>query len=432
MFNHINWNRKYTTIAVYACISVFALVILLYALLNPSMLSSLLSKVNAILAPFFYGLVIAYLCNPIYVRLHRHAFSFVSKKKPRPRTRKALSIVGTYLIVILLISAFIMIMIPQIVNSYMDLEERITAYLASATVWIDNFVREFPLFNGQFDGISDFINTTDIAEHLKSMLTGSIDIWTTLSGAVINFLSRFLVEMKNLMIGLFISVYLLISKDTLLAQMRKTLRALFPRRRYHRIYHVASLTNKTFGRFIMGQIVDAAIVGLLTTVVLAIFQIPYYPLIGVIVSVTNVIPVFGPFIGAIPSAFIIFIADPMKALVFVVLIVIIQQIDGNIIAPKILGDSTGISAFWVIFSITLMGGLLGVLGMFIGVPVFAVLYALFKEYIERRLREKGLPVETQHYFHPSLNEEPEELTSADTASAEPSTEDAEADTAVQK
>ena len=191
---------------------------------------------------------------------------------------------------------------------------------------------------------------------------------------------------------------MLASKERLKAQVKKFTTAMFPPKGRHRFYRYVRLCDRTFGGFFVGKIIDSLIIGAITLVVLLIFRMPYALLISTIICVTNIIPVFGPFIGAIPSAFIIFIVSPSKALIFLVLILLIQQLDGNVIGPKILGDSTGLSTLGVIISIVIMGEYFGIVGMIVGVPIFAVAVALVKEFLEQKLRAKDLPTDTSEYY----------------------------------
>ena len=202
----------------------------------------------------------------------------------------------------------------------------------------------------------------------------------------------------NIILGIIISVYLLMDKEKFFALGKKVVTSLLNEKHTTIVLDLANRTNLTFGRFIGGKIVDSAIIGVLTFIILAIFKMPYVLLISVIIGVTNIIPFFGPFIGAIPSAIIILFVSPIQALWFLVIILVIQQVDGNIIGPKILGDSIGISAFWILFSILVAGKLFGLVGMIIGVPMFALIYSVIKDIIEARLRYKGLPTETEKYL----------------------------------
>ena len=203
----------------------------------------------------------------------------------------------------------------------------------------------------------------------------------------------------NIVLGIIISVYLLIDKENFFAINRKIICALFSTKTANRIFELTYRSNETFGKFLSGKIIDSAIIGVLSFVVFSIFKMPYTLLISVIVGVTNIIPFFGPFIGAIPAFIIILFVSPSKALVFLVLIFIIQQLDGNVIGPKILGDSIGISAFWILFAILVAGKFLGLVGMIIGVPLFAIFYSIIKEEIEYKLKMKELPTETKDYMN---------------------------------
>lgn len=202
----------------------------------------------------------------------------------------------------------------------------------------------------------------------------------------------------NIILGLIISIYLLIDKEKFFGISKKITYAIFSTTRAERILELTRRSNSTFGKFLSGKILDSTIIGILTFIILTVFKIPYTLLISFIVAVTNIIPFFGPFIGAIPSVIIILFVSPIKALWFLLIIFIIQQIDGNIIGPKILGDSIGISAFWILFSIMIAGKFLGFVGMVIGVPLFAVIYSVVKENVEAKLEKKGLETETKKYI----------------------------------
>jgi predicted PurR-regulated permease PerM len=217
---------------------------------------------------------------------------------------------------------------------------------------------------------------------------------TSLVGSIITIFKSLL----NFIIGIIISIYLLVDKERFIAQAKKVLYAFLTRERANNFINNLRYSDKIFGGFISGKIIDSLIIGVLCYIGMLVLRLPYSVLIAVLVGITNIIPYFGPFIGAIPSAFFILMIDPKKCLVFVIFILILQQFDGNILGPKILGDSTGLNSFWVIFSITVFSGLFGILGMFIGVPVFAVIYAAFKTLINKRLEIKHMPVETSYYI----------------------------------
>ena len=207
----------------------------------------------------------------------------------------------------------------------------------------------------------------------------------------------FVLALKNFLLGIIVSIYLLLSKETLLAQVKKTILALFNKKTCEKTFMIYHKSNGLFIGFITGKIIDSLIIGILCFIGMTIFKMPYSVLISVIIGVTNIIPFFGPFIGAIPSALLILLAKPSFLLPFLIFVFVLQQFDGNILGPRILGDSTGLPAFWVLFSIFLGGGLFGFVGMLLGVPTFALVYALFRTFIEHRLESKNLPKETDAY-----------------------------------
>ena len=217
---------------------------------------------------------------------------------------------------------------------------------------------------------------------------------TTLYNGVFSVM-RFLFEF---MIGIIISIYLMSSKELFSGQSKKIAYALFEENKANHLIRNMRFVHKTFIGFLSGKIVDSIIIGILCFLGTSFLEIPYAILVSVIVGVTNIIPFFGPYLGAIPCAILILMISPIHCLYFVIFIIILQQIDGNIIGPKILGNSTGISSFWVIFAITIFGGLFGIPGMVIGVPVFAIIYAGFRSYFHRMLRKKGLPTDTSVYI----------------------------------
>jgi predicted PurR-regulated permease PerM len=224
------------------------------------------------------------------------------------------------------------------------------------------------------------------------------DLFNSILSYLSQISSGLFTAIKDAILGIFISIYMLTSKEHLHAQARRITAALFKEKNRNHILRYRRIANRTFGNFFVGIIIDAILITIVTFVALTIFRVPYAILVSVIVGCTNIIPVFGPFIGAIPSAFIIFVKEPSKALVFIILILIIQQIEGNIIAPKILGNSTGVSPLGVIVAIILMGAYLGVIGMIIGVPIFAMILTVCNEIIETRLKANGLPTDTAEYY----------------------------------
>lgn len=294
----------------------------------------------------------------------------------------------TYIFAIFMIYVFIQFVLPQLIDSVSGLVNDIPTYVNNAS-----------------NLLNDIIKNTDLdSEYLDLALTK----WNEFVNYVIKIATNFLpvlgntvmtvaASIWNIVIGLIVSIYLLIDKEKFCALSKKITYAIFNREHAEIAVELAHRTNDTFGKFLSGKILDSAIIGVLTFLLLTIFNMPYKLLISVIIGITNIIPFFGPFFGAIPSAIIILFVDPGKVLWFLLLIFIIQQLDGNIIGPKILGDSIGISAFWILFSLLVTGKFLGIVGMIIGVPLFAIIYSIIKDIIEIKLSRKGLPVETDNY-----------------------------------
>ncbi|MBR4881298.1 MAG: AI-2E family transporter [Clostridia bacterium] len=392
----IDWDRKYTTLTVYICIIITFTVALVAAALNIDVVWGAIKGTLSVLNPFIIGFCIAFLINPVMMLLENKVFVFIGKRTPRPALKRTLSLTVSYIIVSVLLSLFVYMIVPQIIQSYNDLQAKLSGYVTGAQEFVSNFfdkdktpIPEFILKFVDLDALNDSVN-----DFIKNFYKIFIDF----SPYIIDFATNILNSLKNALIGIIVSIYFLFSKERLCAQVKKTVYAFFNGKRAARMVRITRRTKKTFEGFIIGKIIDSIIIGILTFFVLMIFKMPYYPLIAVIVGVTNVIPFFGPFIGAIPSAIIIFIADPVKSFWFIVIILAIQQLDGNVIGPAILGDSTNMSALWVMFSIIFMSGVLGLTGMFIGVPIFATLYALFVEYANKLLIARGKSRKLFNYY----------------------------------
>lgn len=392
----IDWNKKYTTLTVYVCIIITFAVVLVAAALNLESVWGGLKGIFKVLNPFIIGFCIAFLINPLMMLFEDKVFGFIGKRKPRPKLKRTLSLIIAYIVVSVLISLFVYMVVPQIVQSYNDLQPRLSGYMTGAQEFSST------LFDKDKTPIPDFIlrfvDLDALNDSFNDFFKNFYKLFIDFSPYIINFATNTINSLKNALIGIIVSVYFLFSKEKLCAQVKKTCYAFFNGKRASRMVRITRKTKKTFEGFIIGKIIDSIIIGILTFFVLMIVRMPYYPLVAVIVGVTNVIPFFGPFIGAIPSAIIIFIADPIMSLWFILIIFGIQQLDGNVIGPAILGDSTNMSALWVMFSIIFMSGVLGLTGMFIGVPIFATLYALFVEYANKLLIARGKSRKLFNYY----------------------------------
>lgn len=305
------------------------------------------------------------------------------------------SILLTYAIVLAIIFGFLWILIPELMKSLSELTKQYSEYAKTASENIAGFIEKY------FPGIaSDNFKEEEIRKKITEFLLGTENLLNHIIGFVQNYGGSLLSGVKNVFIGLVISVYFLFSKEKRCAQCKKFVTAVFGDKQQRFLYRTARRIDSSFGGFFEGKILDSAIIGILTYVVLLIFRIPFPVLVAFIVGVTNIIPVFGPFIGAFASAFIIFIEDPKKVIPFLIIVLIIQQLDGNVIGPKILGDNIGVSSFCVMISIVIMGNLFGVVGMIIGVPLFAVIIEFVGEFLDKRLRRKHKPIDTEKYMVP--------------------------------
>ncbi len=399
MINQKNNNNKYRTFAIYAGLALCAAVALYMLLTKVSFFVGIIKTFSNVCAPIIYGYIIAYLCNPILKLYEKRVLTFKKHEKLGKKLRRPLALLLTFITAGIILTLFFVIIIPQIVKSYKELESQIGFYITAAQAYADEFVKSFPLFNGKYDNLYDVIDVTEITSNIQLLIFDSYYILEQVTNYLFEYAGKVVIEMKNIIMGIIIAIYFLHSKERLCAIVKKFFNAILSKKAYLNLVSLTRFTDKTFGGFLIGKIIDSFIIGILTFVVLIIFKMPFPPLIALIVGVTNIIPFFGPFIGAIPSAFIIFIADPGKVLWFILIIFIIQQLDGNVIGPMIIGDSTGMSSLSVLIAITIASGLFGLPGMIFGVPAGAVLCALMKQFTKTRLERKGEPVETEYYIN---------------------------------
>ena len=404
----INWNKEYTTIAVYVCVISLITTLLLFAGLNFPYILNWLASIYKLMSPVIYGFVIAYVLNPLVKLCEKYVFKFVSKKKPREKLRRILSMLLTYTFMATVLTLFIAVIVPQIVSSYKDLESKMLIYVTSAQAWIEDLIDRSEFAMQQYNKLMDFIDIDKITDSLQEFIQQIYNIIQNVSPYILDFVTMIVAQLKNALLGIIFSIYFMYSKEKLIAQLKKVTYAFMKKDRVEKLFDFGKMTDKTFGGFIIGNILDSVIIGILTFITLGLLKMPYYQIISLLVGVTNFIPFFGPFLGAIPSAFIIFIAEPSKTIWFIVIIIVIQQIDGNILKPKIFGESTGLSAMWVVVAITIMGGMFGIIGMLIGVPVFAILYYIVKTVVDNRLKAKELSADTEDYMQsPNLTQSDE-------------------------
>ena len=372
------------------CIIVFTVIFKYAALKNAC------SVMLGVLQPILIGAVLGYLFNPLMRRIDEGLCGLilpkVNKKEKVKHTIRTISSILTVVIFLMLFGLIIYMVVPALIQSIMNLVNTMSANVESFIEWYNNLQ-----FLGKHDGDWEayLLTATDYLENWfqTSILPKMNSYVQTLTLSAINMV----VLLKNVIIGLIVSVYVMIDKERFEGQAKKIIFAIVPTKQANMLVHTAHRIDEIFGGFIIGKIIDSIIIGIICFIGCWILKMPYTLLVSVIVGVTNVIPFFGPLIGAVPCVIIVTITDPMHGLYLLIFILILQQVDGNIIGPKILGDSTGLSSFWVIFAIMVGSGLFGFVGMLFGVPTFAVIYYLIQQLIAYLLKRRELPVNSLDY-----------------------------------
>ncbi len=376
-------------------------------------LQGFLSQLASILSPVLYGFAIAYLLTPVMSWLENNIALLWKRcfKKELKRPSGALrliSILLTEAAVLFLLYLLMSVLIPQLVDSVTTLINNAESYYRNVYRWADSLLdsdNEIAVWIASLitDRYSDgmaFLTEKILPWVQKAVVPLTNGIWSGIRGAV-----GFAFD---LIVGLIVSIYLMGMKEKSLARCCKAVYACLSEKKADAVIRGTRRVNAIFSGFVRGKLLDSLIIGILCFICCSLLKLPYTPLVSVVVGVTNVIPFFGPFLGAIPSAFLILLVSPKQCLIFVVFIIVLQQFDGNILGPKILGDATGISSFWVIVAILVGGGFGGVLGMFIGVPVFACIQELLKFLMDRRLRKRNMPTEAYAYVGRAKDAPPED------------------------
>ncbi len=335
------------------------------------------------ISPFVFAFALAYLLNPM-VKWFERRFSRLFKK--HPKRRHALSIAVTYILALIFIGVLVAMVIPQVILSFVNLFNALPGYLDNITDLALTLEQQLNLPDETLTVF--FSEDSEIITYLTDLITGILP-------QIVDYSVQFGSGVIDIIMTVIVSIYMLVDKDRLTTQSRKLLFATMPTERVAGVLSVLSHSHKVFSGFIIGKALDSLIIGMICFIGMSILGLPYTPLISVVIGVTNFIPFFGPFIGAIPSVFILFIVNPWDALWFGIFALALQQFDGNILGPYILGDSTGLSAMWVLVAIVVGGGMFGIVGMILGVPIFAVLYRLTSDAINHMLRKKGLEIDLE-------------------------------------
>lgn len=397
----IKFNNKYVRWGLTAFLVVVSCIGFYYLLFHGNKITEALGKLVSILAPVVVGMAIAYLLCPVLNYIEKKLLIPLCNKcgwKDSPKRFKFIRLVGIILTAFLFVSLLYMLfymLISQIVPSVQNIISNFDVYVDNFTSWVNKLLANNP-------EKSDYIIKTvdkysvELEAWVRGLLPNSAELIKKVSLSIIGVFGF----LWNFVIGFIISIYVLASKEIFSSQAKKAAYAFFEKDTANHILNSFRFTHNTFIGFIGGKIIDSIIIGLLCFIGTTLLQTPYAALVSVIIGVTNIIPFFGPYLGAIPSVILIFIVDPihpLNCLYFAIFVLILQQFDGNILGPKILGSSTGLTGFWVIFSITLFGGMFGFLGMIVGVPIFAVIYAAIRSVMHSKLNAKGLPIASKLY-----------------------------------
>lgn len=386
-----NQRRRYYIYRMLTLFGALALAILLFFILFfMDNIRSGVGRLLSILMPFIYGAVIAYLLKPVCNVLDRFYLRILTKKGTKPWKKAegvaaSLSILTGILLGIAIVVTLLMMVIPQVLSSLSGIVAMVPSSIERFTDWITQYLGNQPVLKNYIDSISEGI--TDkfglwIQQTILPNLQMLVDGVTSGVVSIVN-------VVMNLFIGVIVAIYLLGSRKRFAIQSQMIVHSLIRERWAKAIIGETKYADRMFCGFINGKLLDSAIIGVICFLFMWIFKMPYAMLVSVIVGVTNIIPFFGPYLGAVPSALLILMVSPAKCIGFLIFVIVLQQFDGNILGPRILGNITGLSSFWVLFAILTFGGLFGFIGMIVGVPVFAVIYDVVKKLIHKGLKYRG-------------------------------------------
>lgn len=383
-----------------------ASLLLFFAFYNLKAIKGFFGNLITILTPFIIGGVIAYLLSPIYNMLLRNLEeTFWQRLGPRRARSLAvgLSVSLSILFALVILCGLFALVLPNLTNSVVGIVSALPTYLEHGNVWVEKLWQDNPMIaeamQESYDAIASYLENwlkTDLLPSLKN-LTATLGGINSLLSSVVNGVVYAVKIVTNTLLGFIVAAYFLVSKSKLIGYAKQFIYGVFSAKVANDIVLRLRYTHKVFGGFIRGKLLDSLIMGLICFVGTSLLRIPFAVLISVVVGVTNVIPFFGPIIGAVPCAILVLFYSPIKCLYFIIFVFALQQFDGNILGPKILGDSTGVSAFGVLFSILFFGGLFGFVGMLIGVPLFAVITSLVGGLVQGRLSKKKMSIDPEDY-----------------------------------
>lgn len=383
------WNKKLAIRAFYLFLAGAAIILFWLMIDNMGNFFGIIGKFFGAISSFFIGFAIAYILNPAYMMLRRNVFK---RLMPNAKTKvvKALSIAVLYVLVLGLITVLLYLVLPQLGRSIAECVNNLIQNYDTYYKAVDEFISGI---TGENNVLSNVIASASAAlfDWLKSIKINDLLAISNIASSVIS-------SIFDILVGFIISIYMLYNKEKFCAQIKKTGYALFSKKIMYRLQRWFGTSHEAFGQYLTGVIIDAMIVGTTFGLLCVIFRIPYAPMIGVVLGLTNMIPFFGPYIGGIPCAIIVLVSDPWKVIILVIMMLVVQQIDGNLVAPKIIGQKIGLEAIWVIFAILLGGSFFGIIGMLLAVPFFSVFYLFFRNFISDRLEKKQLSTDTADYL----------------------------------
>jgi len=393
-------NNSYFRIGLMIFLSGAAIIVFFCIATNMDKVGEGFAKLYKVISPFVYGMVMAYLLCPVYnffVRVTYKGGNKICRTKRGALTlARTVATIVALTVLIGVIVGFGALIIPQAVKSTIGIITELPDKLTTAA----NFITKAAANSSKYPAIADTLDkyagtiSTKLLAYAQTTLTPKVGALSEVTKGIIVTLRM----MLNFMIGIIVCAYFLNSKEKFKAQTKKLIMATMNKKHSDEVFDFANFCNKTFGGFINGKIIDSIIIGFICYFLMRIIGLPYPVLISTIVGITNIIPFFGPFIGAIPGAALIFLVSPLQCLYFIIMIFALQQFDGNILGPAILGETVGIASFWVMFSIIIGGGFFGFLGMVLGVPVFAIIYYYFRKWVNKRLERKSMPSATEDYM----------------------------------
>lgn len=357
------------------------IILLIFFFINIKDIMNFLYKFLGILKPFIWGIAIAFILN-IPVKLIEKN---LGNSKFFKGMKRSFSITLTFLFFILAITLFILFLIPQLLSSISTLMNSIPEYLSQ----FEKFLEVNAINNSQSQVMMQNI-INELLNMWKEILKVTSQIVGTSLGYLLDFTLGITYGVINFFLSLILAIYMLASKEILISQLKLIIYAFVSKNKADRIIELGKMCNEMFSKFILGQCTEALVIGVLCFIGMIILKMPYALLISVVIGVTALIPVFGAFLGTIPSAFIILIIDPIKALWFIIFIIVLQQLEGNLIYPRVVGSSIGLSALWVMFAMIVGGSLFGIIGMLIGIPIFGVVFKILKRVANRKINEKGI------------------------------------------